>query len=598
MQARIDQLAELVKGLPAEGEVGSAVEIAADSAQALTAARAELGSAVASRAERESELAALIAKTGDRQKILSFERLVVQQEEQAGSATRCAQAVERGRANVDRAETALVAGSQTAERASVAVKAADDDLAAATQLLTAAQAALLDAQHAEMALELRSTLTSEEPCPVCRQPVHKLPPKGAAPKVGAAQRAVSAANKAQDKARRAKEAAVAARAAAEAGSAEAAKTLEHVVEDLRRSEVELKAAEAELASTKAQLTEWLGEGDARSLLQMRADELAAAEDALATSSSAVEAAREATDLAVAAQTSAASTLARLANQLAGTWGRLGHTRQIAAEDAGSAYLELGEAIVTANDEAVKGLAAARTATQAATESKSALMEGAGLSAGQDFRSALNQAEVEHRSASVRVAELEQRVATGSQLKTQIEEGRRNKEIAARLAEDLKPSRFLAFLLEEERTELAELGSEHFELLTDGGFRFAEGGDFDIADLDAAGAVRKADSLSGGETFIASLALALALAQMVARSGGSLDSFFLDEGFGSLDPEHLDRAMEGISRLVAADDRRLVVVVSHVSEMREAIEDLIVLDKHPVTGDSVVRSGARPEDTRT
>jgi len=100
-----------------------------------------------------------------------------------------------------------------------------------------------------------------------------------------------------------------------------------------------------------------------------------------------------------------------------------------------------------------------------------------------------------------------------------------------------------------------------------------------------------DSLSGGESFIASLALALALAQMVARSGGSLDSFFLDEGFGSLDPEHLDRAMEGISRLVASDDRRLVVVVSHVPEMREAIEDLIVLDKDPVTGDSVVRSGA-------
>ena len=106
-------------------------------------------------------------------------------------------------------------------------------------------------------------------------------------------------------------------------------------------------------------------------------------------------------------------------------------------------------------------------------------------------------------------------------------------------------------------------------------------------------MRKADSLSGGETFIASLALALALAQMVARTGGSLDSFFLDEGFGSLDPDHLDRAMEGISRLVAADDSRLVVVVSHVAEMREAIEDLIVLDKHPVTGDSVIRSGAGP-----
>ena len=111
------------------------------------------------------------------------------------------------------------------------------------------------------------------------------------------------------------------------------------------------------------------------------------------------------------------------------------------------------------------------------------------------------------------------------------------------------------------------------------------------DLNAADRTRKADSLSGGETFLASLALALALAEMVARGGGRLDAFFLDEGFGSLDPEHLDRAMDGIGRLVADDDRRLVVLVSHVAEMREAVEDLIVLDKDDRTGDTVVVSGA-------
>ena len=166
-------------------------------------------------------------------------------------------------------------------------------------------------------------------------------------------------------------------------------------------------------------------------------------------------------------------------------------------------------------------------------------------------------------------------------------------MARRLSDDLKPSRFLAFLLEEERAELADLGSEHFEQLTDGAYRFADDGSFAVQDLNAAGQVRKADSLSGGETFLASLALALALAEMVARRGGRLDSFFLDEGFGSLDPEHLDLAMDGIGRLVSENDRRLVVLVSHVAEMRDAIEDLIVLDKHVVTGDTIVRSGAGP-----
>ena len=73
-------------------------------------------------------------------------------------------------------------------------------------------------------------------------------------------------------------------------------------------------------------------------------------------------------------------------------------------------------------------------------------------------------------------------------------------------------------------------------------------------------------------------------------GGRLDAFFLDEGFGTLDPEHLDLAMEGVESLSAHRAQRLVVVVSHVPELRERIEDLLVLDKHPVTGDSLLVHG--------
>ena len=170
---------------------------------------------------------------------------------------------------------------------------------------------------------------------------------------------------------------------------------------------------------------------------------------------------------------------------------------------------------------------------------------------------------------------------------------RARDLATRLAADLQPSRFLAFLLEEERAALADLGSTHFEELSGGGYRFTDDDRFDVLDLNAAATERRADSLSGGETFLASLALALALAEMVARGGGRLDAFFLDEGFGSLDPEHLDRAMAGIEHLVAEDGQRLVVLVSHVAEMRQAIEDLVVLDKDPRTGDTVVVSGASP-----
>ena len=154
-----------------------------------------------------------------------------------------------------------------------------------------------------------------------------------------------------------------------------------------------------------------------------------------------------------------------------------------------------------------------------------------------------------------------------------------------LAADLLPARFLKFILDEERRALAALGSEHFERMTRGRYRFTDDGEFDVADLSAAEAERKAESLSGGETFLASLSLALALAEMVTRAGGRLDAFFLDEGFGSLDPEHLDLAMEGIEALVGGN--RLVAVVSHVPQLRERVEDLIELDNDPVTGDTIV-----------
>ena len=160
----------------------------------------------------------------------------------------------------------------------------------------------------------------------------------------------------------------------------------------------------------------------------------------------------------------------------------------------------------------------------------------------------------------------------------------------RLVRDLTDARFIRFLLDEERAVLAGLGSEHFERLSSGRYRFTEDGAFHVIDLNSADTIRRADSLSGGETFLASLGLALGLAEMVGRRGGRLDAFFLDEGFGTLDPEHLDLAMEGIETLVADREQRLVVVVSHVPELRQRLDDLIELDKDGVTGNSMVLSG--------
>jgi exonuclease SbcC len=98
-------------------------------------------------------------------------------------------------------------------------------------------------------------------------------------------------------------------------------------------------------------------------------------------------------------------------------------------------------------------------------------------------------------------------------------------------------------------------------------------------LDAnTGSPRPAYTLSGGEGFEASLALALGLADTVqARSGGiHLDSIFVDEGFGSLGGQDLDAVMQALQGL--QDGGRLVGVISHVGEIRERIPTRLEVHK--------------------
>jgi exonuclease SbcC len=91
--------------------------------------------------------------------------------------------------------------------------------------------------------------------------------------------------------------------------------------------------------------------------------------------------------------------------------------------------------------------------------------------------------------------------------------------------------------------------------------------------------RPPSSLSGGETFLASLALALGLADVVtAEAGGArLETLFVDEGFGSLDDEGtLDEVLEVLDGL--RDGGRAVGIVSHVAEMRQRIPMQLRVEK--------------------
>ncbi|MBK8411849.1 MAG: SMC family ATPase [Sandaracinaceae bacterium] len=143
---------------------------------------------------------------------------------------------------------------------------------------------------------------------------------------------------------------------------------------------------------------------------------------------------------------------------------------------------------------------------------------------------------------------------------------------------------LAAFLEEVLTQ----ANQHLQLTSQGRYelvRRAAGGDARRAqglDLDVhdhyTGEARASTTLSGGEGFLAALALALGLADVVrAHFGGvPIETVFIDEGFGSLDPETLDLVIETLLRLQSTG--RMVGIISHVPELRERVDVLLEVSK--------------------
>ncbi|SEF38407.1 exonuclease SbcC [Amycolatopsis pretoriensis] len=144
-----------------------------------------------------------------------------------------------------------------------------------------------------------------------------------------------------------------------------------------------------------------------------------------------------------------------------------------------------------------------------------------------------------------------------------------------LAGLLADGKFPAAVVKRRQRALLGLASERLRSVTKE--RFAFSNDFRIVDGHT-GQPRDVRTLSGGETFLASLALALALVELTSRGGGRVEALFLDEGFGSLDSNVLSEALEALTR--QARDGRLVTVISHMRDVAENFDNVLLVTKKP------------------
>ena len=461
--------------------------------------------------------------------------------------------------------------------------------AEAAKILEDAEAALERGRHADMAATLRAGLEHEEPCPVCEQIVTEIPEGANDAHLDELESVLASARRTKADVDQTHTAALAAleRTRQQVESAEdAAAAMES---QLAGAEEDAVRARGDLEETTIRLEKILGAGDPGEHLQRRRDAYEALVAAREDSQRAVEQIRGNHDQAIRDEQETAKALQELGLKLAELATRLEIEIEVADDPAslGAALAQLRDKWSSVTTELRSDLALHDKDLVALRKERVGLLADLDVDGDVAAAVAVVADRIERLQGAVdadskEMGQAESLLAERASLEAQVD-------LFGRINSDLTDSRFIRFLLDDERARLAELGSEHFQRLSAGRYRFADD-QFAIIDLTAADATRRADSLSGGETFLASLGLALALAEMVAGTGGRLDAFFLDEGFGTLDPEHLDLAMEGIETLVADQSNRLVVIVSHVPELRDRIEDLIELERSPVTGDTQVIRG--------
>ncbi|MDG4823841.1 SMC family ATPase [Asanoa sp. WMMD1127] len=519
-------------------------------ASAAAAARddaTEAADAVTAAEEREEKLRGELAAAGDPAAL----RLLLRAHEEHD-------AVRAELSGLHSGVSAATAEHRTAEAALEKARAAALRTAAE---LDAARRAYQDAQAADRAGALRVHLHAGAPCPVCEQPVATVPAVPSTSAVPAAEQAGHAAKAADDKAQ-----------AQVAEREKAARALERTLDRARAQHEQL---ESRLAALDAQLTTSPGVAALRRELAT----LAALQKSLDGAVAALKSAREQARTANAARSAAEQRLTQgwrefdTARDGVARFAPPAAAREDLAE-SWSALAEWSAAEVESRRVARTALAdAAADADAAVADARSRLdaaFVDAGLPAPDDHVRAATVAVERATAAHQRV---EERRAQAQGLLDKRTAHEHDGQIAKSLASHLRANNFERWLLEEALDLLVEGASRILRELSGGQYDLVhEKGEFSVVDHHDAGLRRGVRTLSGGETFQASLALALALAEQLAgmsTSAASLESILLDEGFGTLDAATLDTVAATLEGLAARGDR-MVGVVTHVPALAERV----------------------------
>jgi exonuclease SbcC len=213
---------------------------------------------------------------------------------------------------------------------------------------------------------------------------------------------------------------------------------------------------------------------------------------------------------------------------------------------------------------------------------------------EDVGPALRRCERARDECRERVAALDRAAAGARRLRAEADAASAEARVHQQVAADLRANAFPRFLLARYRERLAVGASARLQELTAGAYRFCgtEPDPMAVVDMRRGERLRPVSSLSGGERFLASLALALGLSDVATESGGRLDCLFLDEGFSSLDAESLEQALAGVERL--AGDGRLVGVITHLPGVAERLGAAIHVRKDP-GGASHIEDAPHPHD---